>query len=119
MPTTTISIGRNVTDDDGHTVAMPRTDWSTFQRLVRHLLVEVRAIVHVDGANHRGTWAAHTEESATWVAEVEDDELPHVEAQLDALAYRFGQDAIALTIGTTKLVGLRNVPFRAYEPVGA
>ena len=110
----TATIGRNVPSNHGS--PMSDLDWSTFEDDVteallsgfpchRHLTVEV----------HRGigTWDGVTEESVK-VTVLSPAQLPdvvescydvlHIRSELRERAAFYGQDAIALTIGTSELI---------------
>jgi hypothetical protein len=80
--------------------------WETFARSVRNVLAlpEVGATVFVDGAESVGEWQGESEQSLTWVAQVDDGCRRLFQARLSLFAVLFDQDAIALTWGETELV---------------
>jgi len=98
--TVTISIGRNI---DGR----PMTDdrWESFRDAVSEALAWEVATTYVDGALSTGSWQGAPETSATWVASLSESQLPTLRIRLRILARRFHQDAIALTVGATELLG--------------
>jgi hypothetical protein len=98
--TVTISIGRNVDD-----APMSATAWSRFRADVRESLNLCDGTLYVDAAQSVGEWEGVREDSATFVAAVSLDCVPLIRADLHGLCLTYGQDAIALTVGTTELVG--------------
>lgn len=99
MATVTVSIGRNV-----GSVPMSDEAWQNFGHAVGALLGRC-SIVYVSAAESRGEWEGIAEDSRTWVAECTEHDAGYVREGLRALAAEFRQDAIALTIGSTELVG--------------
>lgn len=98
MSTITVSVGRNVGN-----VPMSDQAWQDFRAEVRRALS--MGTIHVDDARSIGEWLGVSEESSTFVA---DDFTPGAaEMVTDALAIiggRYGQDAVAVTVGETRLV---------------
>jgi len=100
--TVTVSIGRSIGP-----VPMSSAAWDEFRDGIRSALADLGATIYVDAAASVGEWDGVVEESATWVAELDASHVQHVPAYLSALCALFSQDAIALTVGTTTLVGAR------------
>lgn len=100
MATVTVSIGRNVGSEP-----MPDYEWSQFVELVRLAVKRDASAVYVDAAASRGEWEGIAEDSRTWVADIDEWDLGALRNSLRQYAVTFGQDAIALTVGTTELVG--------------
>ena len=98
--TITISIGRNIGSEP-----MIGWEWDAFRDGIRSALADLGATVYVDAAASVGEWDGIAEQSATWVAEIDADHVQYVPTYLTALCAQFNQDAIALTAGTTTLVG--------------
>jgi hypothetical protein len=98
MTTVTVSIGRNVGDEP-----LSPDRWLAFKYAVRSGLGE-DATVYVDGAASIGQWQGVSEESATWVADIEETRAALLSRHLAKVALEYGQDAIALTLGETRLV---------------
>lgn len=100
--TAVITIGLSGNDTLG-----PLPDALEFVNAVTALVA--RATVYVSGARSVGQWTDETsgetvtEESVTWV--VDDMSSDLLRAGLATLARTYRQDAIALTIGNTDLVG--------------
>ena len=126
MHSYTVTIGRNVpvTDptlpqrDDvtGQRIQVPMSDeqWATFVEDVKADMASTYADLYLDRAERtfevhygKGVWEGVEEESAkiTLLAEFELDErgLSTLRNYLTDLAGEYGQDAIALTIGTSEL----------------
>lgn len=105
MSTITVSIGRNV-----GSVPLPVSAWDAFRWDVDHEIRAYCGTVYVSDAVCVGEWDGITEESRTWVAAWD---LPYAPGplvnRLAILAGRYGQDAIAVTTGTTVLAGLQPV----------
>ena len=99
MPNITIAIGRNV---DGK--PMVQHDWDRFRQrtgqAVRYYGGEVHA--NVTGTSLSETWG--TEEAFWLAASISEDGLADLREELAFLAKEFGQDAIAVTTGTTTFV---------------
>lgn len=98
MTTATISIGRNVGDKP-----LSADRWLAFRYAVKNELGE-GATVHVDGALSVGEWQGVSEEAATWVADITPERASVLGRHLAKVALEYGQDAIALTLGETRLV---------------
>ena len=100
--TVVVSIGRRA-----HAAQEPldRFDWHRFKEAVAALLSEATdSTLHVDGALSVGVWNDVAEESATFVASVPEHAVRTVRAGLRWMAKEWGQEAIALTVGTTEFV---------------
>ena len=104
MNTITITIGRNV-PTAGLPIEMDDRSWAGFKNDVQTVLDNHYATVYVKAAAGRGEWEGIEEENATYVAALDPAFLAHLRQALAGLAYDYGQDAIALTVGTTDLVG--------------
>lgn len=98
MTTATISIGRNVGDKP-----LSADRWLAFRYAIRQGLGD-DATVYVDGATSVGEWQGVSEESATWVADITPERASVLSGHLAKVALDYGQDAIALTLGETRLV---------------
>lgn len=98
--TVTVSIGRGLPDGG----SMRLGEWDAFRQDVRDRLALVSAEVYVDAARSVGEWEGVPEESATWVALIPADNITALRGAIRAMAVRYRQDAIALTVGTTELV---------------
>lgn len=103
--TVTVSIGRNV-----GTVPLSEARWNDFTAAIHNLIDVYCRTVYVDCAESTGSWDGILEDSRTWVAEVADwitpEVLPTVVERFGTVARAFGQDAVAVTVGTTILAGL-------------
>lgn len=88
-----IGIGRNI-----GSIPMHDRAWTLFRADLRACLSEVVADVH--GHTTESDWG---EEQSYWLAGLAVS-LPVLEGGLADLARRYGQEAIALTTGTTRLV---------------
>lgn len=100
MATVTVSIGRNVGDQP-----MNDTDWQNFISAVGASVKRDAKAVYVDAAASRGEWEGIGEDSRTWVADIDEWDLGALRGSLKEWARIFRQDAIALTVGQTELVG--------------
>jgi len=98
--TITVSIGRNVGSEP-----MSERRWAMFRNTIRNTILDNLGAIFVDGAYSRGEWDGITETSATWVADVEEFTVPYLEREFARIAREYLQDAIALTVGKTVLVG--------------
>lgn len=106
--TTVVSIGRNVSHGPILTPGQPLSteDWEDFKSELRHALAVAtgREFFHGDGVGRSAEWGV--EQSFTVVAG--DISPPAVEEKfyrdLQYLRDRFGQEAIAVTRGTTEFV---------------
>ena len=102
LVTVTVSIGRGA---HARQEPLDGSDWESFRAQVRTLLTEViDGTLHVDRARSFGQWDGKTEESATFVADVPQSSLASLRSGLRLLASTWGQEAIALTVGTTEFV---------------
>lgn len=106
MPTVVLTIGLN---SNRTLQPLPGGRAEAFVSDVRALITRHATETYVDGAHGAGSWTDERtgtpvqEVSRTWVADVpEPDRLA---SELPALATRYEQDAIALTVGRTQLVG--------------
>lgn len=102
--TVTVSIGRNVGDR-----AMPEQRWEHFREDVDGYVDVYATDVHVRDAAGIGRWVSDAgdvivEDSRTWVADVRADEVAAMSSRLAFVAWEYGQEAIALTVGETTLV---------------
>lgn len=107
MSTFAVTIGRNV---DG--VPLSEEDWQAFAAETDQAVAWAAETIHVRAAQHAGQWNDAPELACTWIAETIDDAGAHEDISalrlaLRVLAGRYGQEAIALTVGETELV----VPF--------
>jgi len=100
MPTITISIGRG-----GNERKMPFSRWLDFAQHIRVLLSKTDSEIYVDAAESIGEWEGVKEDSLTWVASVDEDRLDFARGFIRQTAEIYNQDAIALTIGETELIG--------------
>jgi len=83
---------------------MDRYQWVAFIDGVRRAIAP-RGVVFVDAARSVGEWQGQAEESATFVVgEVTPDGVAGILREAEALSKAFGQDAVAVTAGTTTLV---------------
>jgi len=109
MHSYTVTIGRNYTND-GETFTLSDESWLSFQGDVRHILFDqCEANDHIEQHNGAGQWAGVWEESAK-ITLLRNEILPapiikSIEEHLRELLRPYDQDAIALTIGTSILVG--------------
>ena len=115
----TATIGRNYSNSlavppSMRGQAMTITHWATFVEDVKADMASTYADLYLDGAERtfevhygKGVWEGVEEESAkiTLLAEFELDErgLSTLRNYLSENARQYGQDAIALTIGTSEL----------------
>ena len=117
----TATIGRNVPDmhdqrDDvtGQRIQVPMSDeqWATFVEDVKADMASTYADLYLDGAERtfevhygKGVWEGVEEESAkiTLLSDQPLTHLSYLRQALANLAEEYGQDAIALTIGTSEL----------------
>ena len=100
VATVTISIGRNVGDEP-----MSDGEWVAFCSDIWQALYDADATVYVDEAKSVGEWDGIREESRTWVASVDDSVIDWIRISLAEFCRTYRQDAIALTVGVTELVG--------------
>lgn len=103
MNTITITIGRNI-PTAGLPIEADEQTWAAFRNDIQTVLENHRAEIFVRGSLGRGEWDGIEEDNATWVAAVDDGHVPSIQHRLGVLAYVYGQDAIALTVGQTTLV---------------
>lgn len=102
MSTVTVSIGRG-----SGTGPLSDDDWSIFRALTESTLRDYCDTLYVTDAVCVGSWDGVEEESRTWVARWDYEEAPSaLVGTLALLARHYGQDAIAVTTGTTILAGL-------------
>lgn len=98
--TVVVSIGRNV-----GTVPLSDDVWSCFVRDVGEVLTWAGGTLVVEAAESAGVWDGVVEESATFVAVgVPVEALLSLRSRLARLAGFYGQEAIAVTTGSTDLV---------------
>lgn len=98
--TVTVTIGRNVGD-----TPMSPERWATFKNQVAWDVNISSRVVHVKRAASVGQWNGVSEDSATWVCECNDAGIAELVDRMARRAYAFEQDAIAVTVGETTLVG--------------
>jgi len=103
--TVTISAGRNI----GATPMGARA-WTQFRADIAQAIHDARGEIFVNDARSIGEWEGVREDSATFVASIPRDYLPHVRDALAYLARVNRQDAIALTVGATELVSAESTP---------
>jgi len=101
VSTITVSIGRALGN-----APMNTRNWRKFIRLVNTLVAETATDTWVRNAKSHNSWVSTPEESRTWVFDLENDKLESVDNALNVIRIEFGQDAIARTSGTTRLVGI-------------
>jgi len=102
MSTVTVSIGRNV---PGHGPLGPHY-WDRFIHDVQDVVEAFAQTIYVDAAYSSGEWNGELEDSRTWVFATDGDWSERIVADLSVVATEYGQDAIAVTTGTTILAGL-------------
>jgi hypothetical protein len=83
---------------------MPFSRWLDFATHIRNLLTRTNSEVYVDAAESVGEWEGVAEDSLTWVASVDEDNLDFTRGYLARTAEIYNQDAIALTVGETELI---------------
>lgn len=106
--TVTISAGRNV-----GAAPMSAKAWQSFRDDIALAIYDAHGEIFVRDARSRGEWEGIEEDSATYVAGVPRDYLPHIRDSLAYLARIYRQDAIALTVGETEFV--QAIPARYTE----
>jgi hypothetical protein len=103
MSTITVSAGRNVGD-----APMDAVTWETF---TMDLVATVEATGHTvlfEGTG-QGIWEGTVEQAFTIVAASGPEARTGTLAEwLGAMARHYGQDAIAITVGTTVLAGMQH-----------
>lgn len=103
MSTITVSIGRNV-----GTEPLSDPTWRTFRTTVGNVVATWCETIYVSDAGCVGHWDGVDEESRTWVGEWAGYGEPNLLIdRLAEVARVYGQDAIAVTTGTTVLAGLQ------------
>lgn len=99
--TVTVTIGRNVDDQP-----LWSFEWQEFRAIVGATLDNLLAPDFSASYDGRGQWNGVSEDSTTFVASGVTTHTPR-QTLVDAMAHlakRYGQDAIAVTIGLTTLV---------------
>jgi hypothetical protein len=100
--TVTVSIGRGAGASQD---PLGRDSWYAFRSQVAAALEhDCGGTVHVQDAQSVGVWDGQVEESSTFVAAVPAHTLGVLRARLGVLKARYGQEAIALTVGHTEFV---------------
>jgi len=97
--TITVSAGRNIGAQP-----MGPDAWAQFRADIAQAIHDAQGEIFVHDARSRGEWEGVAEDSATFVASVPRDYLPHVRDGLAYLARLYRQDALALTVGATEFV---------------
>lgn len=104
-----LTIGRNVGSDP-----MPPIQWCSCRNDAMEILRSAArdAALHVDAEERSfgiGVWDGIAEDNATLsirtTAKIDDSILNQLRKSVKALAATYRQDAIALTIGTSELIG--------------
>jgi hypothetical protein len=102
--TVSVTIGRNIGGSD----AVPMADhlWQEFRALTGSTLANLLAPDFSASYDGVGEWDGAPEESTLFVASgvTSTTTSETLRLVLETLARKFGQDAIALTVGTTELV---------------
>jgi hypothetical protein len=101
IKTITVSIGRAVGNEP-----MDTRNWRKFVRVVNTLVADNATDVWVRSAKSFNTWVSIPEESRTWVFDLDSGKIEHLDTVIESIRLDFGQDAIARTSGTTRLVGI-------------
>lgn len=101
--TITISIGRAVGD-----TPMSTKNWRNFIRLVNTLVTDTATAdcQWVTNAKSHNAYNGIPEESRTWVFDTDTSKIEQLDTALNVLRIDFGQECIARTSGTTRLVGI-------------
>lgn len=98
MAAIVVSIGRNVDD-----VPMDTDTWDAFKGETMWAAQATAETIY-SRSEGVGTWEGKREDTYVVTFEARDYNLPRLREKLGKLAARYGQDAIALTVGTTDLV---------------
>ena len=99
--TATVTIGRNIGDDP-----MPSHRWTVFSAKVARIVSTRGLQVYTWAAQGQGTFTSASgriirEESITYVYELEEAAVKATVSLLHDLALEYGQESIALVLGTT------------------
>jgi hypothetical protein len=97
--TVTVSIGRNI-----GTVPLASAGWSQFRDAIAGILTDHGATIHVRGASSVGEWQGIEEDSSTFVADLDREVIDRLLQDIGTIGARYGQEAVAVTIGRTVLV---------------
>ena len=98
--TLTITIGRNVKGEP-----MATNIWQKFANEVEALITFHDSVVHVARATAVGLWLGIAEDNFTWVVGCEPTDVPTYFRDIELIRQGYKQDAIAVTVGSTALVG--------------
>ena len=113
MTTVVVSIGRNngtVNPLPGGAGELSDEAWIAFRGEVSRAVVDAGVEVAFDGVG-TGRYEGETEQAYTLIGTIEGPPVPwaewldDLERTLGLLAYRYGQDSIALTTGPTRFAG--------------
>lgn len=115
MTTVVVSIGRN----NGTVNPLPQPEdalndqaWELFRSEVAHAVISAGVEVVFDGVG-TGRYEGETEQAYTLIGTITSLTVPwaewldDLERTLGLLAYRYGQDSIALTTGPTRFAGAK------------
>jgi hypothetical protein len=80
--------------------------WREFTRITGKLVKESASDVWVRKAVSRNDYVGQPEDSRTWVFDLDSNKLKALDTALKVLTIDFGQESIARTAGTTRLVGI-------------
>ena len=99
--TATVTIGRNIGDEP-----MPSHRWTAFSAKVGRIVSTRGLQVYTWAAQGQGTFTSASgkiirEESITYVYELEEGAVKVTVSLLHDLALEYGQESIALVLGTT------------------
>jgi hypothetical protein len=83
---------------------MAEDRWQAFRDGISGHLARFADVVYVNAAHSVGEWDGVPEASATYVADMPADNVRALRACLVLDCGKYGQDAIALTVGHTDLV---------------
>lgn len=93
MTTITVQIGNS--DDK-----LTQKEWSDFVAETGKALITRTGLIHFHSCSHGGAqW-----QNAAWVATISSSPLGYLRGDLAALAKKFRQDSIALTVGDTEFL---------------
>jgi hypothetical protein len=98
--TLTITIGRNIKGEP-----MAIRSWQNFAREVEALIKFHDSTVFVERATAIGLWLGVAVDYFTWVVGVEPSDVPSYFRDIELIRKGYSQDAIAVTVGQTALVG--------------
>jgi hypothetical protein len=98
--TLTITIGRNIKGEP-----MANKTWQNFANEVESLIKFHDSTIHVGRATAVGLWLGIAEDNFTWVVGVEPTDVASYFRDIELIRKGYSQDAIAVTVGQTALVG--------------